>query len=91
MSPSLGTMFAVVLIALIQNGMVLAKVDPYWVQFVLGALILAAVGLNRWRAVNGGSRMRCSLAVEVGQQILSRRAGARRRLARSEGRAKSTR
>ena len=51
----LGTMFAVVLIGLIQNGMVLAKVDPYWVQFVLGALILAAVGLNRWRAVNSGS------------------------------------
>ena len=34
--------------------MVLAKVDPYWVQFVLGALILASVGLNRWRAVNAG-------------------------------------
>jgi ribose transport system permease protein len=50
----LGTMFAVLLIGLIQNGMVLAKVDPYWVQFVLGALILAAVGLNRWRAVNSG-------------------------------------
>jgi ribose transport system permease protein len=50
----LGTMFAVLLIGLIQNGMVLAKVDPYWVQFALGALILAAVGLNRWRAVNTG-------------------------------------
>ena len=50
-----GTMFAVLLIGLIQNGMVLAKVDPYWVQFVLGALILAAVGLNRWRAVNSGA------------------------------------
>ena len=50
----LGTLFAVLLLGLIQNGMVLAKVDPYWVQFVLGALILAAVGLNRWRAVNSG-------------------------------------
>jgi ribose transport system permease protein len=50
-----GTMFAVVLIALIENGMVLAKVDPYWVQFLLGALILAAVGLNRWRAVTSGA------------------------------------
>ena len=46
----LGTMLAVLLIALIENGMVLAKVDPYWVQFLLGALILAAVCLNRWRA-----------------------------------------
>jgi len=51
----LGTMFAVILIALIENGMVLAKVDPYWVQFLLGALILAAVWLNRWRAVSAGS------------------------------------
>ena len=51
----LGTMFAVVLIALIQNGMVLAKVDPYWVQFLLGALILAAVWLNRWRAIRTGT------------------------------------
>jgi ribose transport system permease protein len=50
----LGTMFAVLLLGLIQNGMVLAKVDPYWVQFMLGALILAAVGLNRWRGVNSG-------------------------------------
>jgi len=46
-----GTGFAVLVIALIQNGMVVAKVDPYWVQFLLGALVLAAVGLNRWRAV----------------------------------------
>lgn len=51
----LGTLFAVVLIALIENGMVLAKVDPYWVQFLLGALILAAVGLNRWRAIKTGT------------------------------------
>jgi ribose transport system permease protein len=51
----LGTMFSILLIGLIQNGMVLAKIDPYWVQFMLGALILAAVGLNRWRAVNSGA------------------------------------
>ena len=45
------TALAVVLVVLIQNGMVLAKVDPYWVQFLLGALILSAVGLNRFRAI----------------------------------------
>jgi ribose transport system permease protein len=50
-----GTLLAVILIALIQNGMVLVKVDPYWVQFFLGALILAAVGLNRWRAIQTGT------------------------------------
>jgi ribose transport system permease protein len=48
------TALAVVLIVLIQNGMVLAQVDPYWVEFLLGALILAAVGLNRLRAIRAG-------------------------------------
>ena len=47
----LATALAVVLIVLIQNGMVLAQVDPYWVEFLLGALILAAVGMNRYRAI----------------------------------------
>jgi len=46
------TSLAVMLIVLIQNGMVLAQVDPYWVQFLLGALILAAVGLNRLRTLH---------------------------------------
>ena len=46
----MATTLAVVLIVLIQNGVVLARVDPYWVEFLLGALILAAVGLNRLRA-----------------------------------------
>jgi ribose transport system permease protein len=45
-----GTVLAVLVIGLIQNGLVLVKVDPYWVQFLLGALIVAAVALNRWRA-----------------------------------------
>jgi ribose transport system permease protein len=49
-----GTLFAVLLIALIENGMVLMNVDQYWMQFVLGALIVAAVALNRWRAVRNG-------------------------------------
>ena len=46
-----GTVLAVLVIALIENALVLAKVDPYWVQFALGALILIAVGLNRLRAL----------------------------------------
>ena len=50
----IGTLLAVVLIARIENGMVLVNVDPYWVQFLLGALILAAVGINRLRAVRTG-------------------------------------
>lgn len=50
-----GTFLAVVLIALIENGMVMVNVDPYWVQFVLGALILVAVWINRFRAVTTGT------------------------------------
>lgn len=46
----IGAILAVLVIALIQNGLVLAKVDPYWVQFLLGALIVATISLNRWRA-----------------------------------------
>jgi ribose transport system permease protein len=50
-----GTLIAVLLIALIQNGIVLVGVDQYWMQFVLGALIVVAVGINRWRAVRAGT------------------------------------
>jgi ribose transport system permease protein len=46
-----GASIAVLIVALIQNGLILAKVDPYWVQFLLGALVLTTVGLNRWHAV----------------------------------------
>jgi ribose transport system permease protein len=46
----IGAILAVLVIALIQNGLVLAKVDPYWVQFLLGALIVVTISLNRWRA-----------------------------------------
>jgi ribose transport system permease protein len=49
-----GTLLAVALIGLIQNAMVLLQVDPYWVTFLLGALILGAVWLNRYRAVRVG-------------------------------------
>ncbi|MCG8508692.1 MAG: hypothetical protein MI741_05625, partial [Rhodospirillales bacterium] len=47
----MGTMIAVVLIVLLENGLLLARTDPYYVQFFLGLLILAAVVFNRWRAV----------------------------------------
>jgi ribose transport system permease protein len=49
-----GTLIAVLLIGLIQNGMVLLAVDPYWVTFLLGGLILIAVWINRYRAVRVG-------------------------------------
>jgi ribose transport system permease protein len=48
----LGAMLAVMVIALIENTLVLVRVDPYWVQFALGALVLLTVGINRWRATH---------------------------------------
>jgi ribose transport system permease protein len=43
-----GTALAALLVALIQNGLVLLNIDPFWVQFLLGCLILGAVGLKYW-------------------------------------------
>jgi ribose transport system permease protein len=43
-------MIAVVIIVLITNGLLLARTDPFYVQFFLGALILATVVFNRWRS-----------------------------------------
>ncbi len=44
----LGTVLAALLVALIQNGLVLLNIDPFWVQFLLGCLILGSVGLKYW-------------------------------------------
>ena len=48
-APVLGTVLAMVLISLIDDGLVLVSADPFWVQFLIGALILAAVVLGRTR------------------------------------------
>ncbi|BCL79087.1 ABC transporter permease [Ktedonobacteria bacterium brp13] len=57
----IGTFLAALVIALMNNGLILIKADPYWVQFLLGVLILASVGLgqvraswNIWRQKRGG-------------------------------------
>jgi ribose transport system permease protein len=46
-----GTVSGVALVALITQALVLFQVDPYYVQFLLGLLILAAVGASRLRSV----------------------------------------
>ena len=45
-----GTIAGVALVALISQGLVLFRVDPYYVQLLLGLLILTAVGLARARS-----------------------------------------
>ncbi len=47
----IGTCLGVVIVTLITNALVLLAIDPFFVQLLLGALILGAVGLNRYREV----------------------------------------
>jgi ribose transport system permease protein len=48
-----GTICGVVIVTLITQALVLFRVDPYYVQFVLGALILAVVSASRVRETRG--------------------------------------
>jgi len=50
------TLLGVVVVALITQALVLFSIDPFLVQVVLGALILAAVGVNRLRGTVPVSR-----------------------------------
>jgi len=50
-----GTIGGVALVALIAQALVLFRVDPYFVQLLLGLLILAAVGLARMRAAQAAA------------------------------------
>ena len=45
------TLLGVAIVAIITQSLVLFRIDPYLVQVVLGAMILWAVGVNRWREV----------------------------------------
>ncbi len=47
----IGTCLGVIIVTLVSNALVLLAIDPFFVQLLLGALILGAVGLNRYREV----------------------------------------
>ncbi len=47
--PVTGTILGVIIIVLIENCLVLYGVDPQYNEFLIGVLILAAVGFNHWR------------------------------------------
>jgi ribose transport system permease protein len=59
-APVVGTVLAMVLISLIDDGLVLVNADPFWVQFLIGALILGAVVLGRTRLSEIRSWLRIS-------------------------------
>lgn len=50
----IGTCLGVLVVALINQALVMLAIDPFYVQILLGGLILAAVGLNRVREVRVG-------------------------------------
>lgn len=51
----LGTCLGVLIVSLINQALVMLAVDPFYVQVLLGALILGAVGLNRLRESRVGT------------------------------------
>jgi ribose transport system permease protein len=52
-----GAILGCALLAMISNGLVIFRADPYWVTFLEGALVLAAVGLNRLRSTPNRPRI----------------------------------
>jgi len=61
-----GTMIAVVMILLLENGLFIARTNPYYMDFFLGLLILAAVAFNRWRTIQGEKK---EAAIVVGKTV----------------------
>jgi ribose transport system permease protein len=53
--PVIGTCLGVLIVSLINQALVMLAVDPFYVQVLLGVLILGAVGLNRLREVRLGT------------------------------------
>lgn len=49
-----GAIIGCILIEVIRNGLVLARVDPYWQQTLVGAIIVAAVLVDRLRSSRNG-------------------------------------
>lgn len=49
-----GAIIGCILIEVIRNGLVLARVDPYWQQTLVGGIIVAAVLVDRLRSTRNG-------------------------------------
>ena len=52
----LGTVLGTILLALIQDGLILLGISAYWQQVFSGAIIVIAVALNMWRQKRGRGR-----------------------------------
>jgi ribose transport system permease protein len=51
---AVGAIIGCILIEVIRNGLVLARVDPYWQQALVGCIIVAAVLVDRLRSLRNG-------------------------------------
>ncbi len=58
----IGTCLGVLVVALINQALVMLSVDPFYVQVLLGLLILGAVGLNRLREARLGTAVAVRLS-----------------------------
>ncbi len=43
-----GTILGVFIIGVLRNGLVLLRISPFWQEVVIGAIIILAVGLDKW-------------------------------------------
>jgi ribose transport system permease protein len=71
-APIFGTFLGVVLISLIDDGLILRDANPFWIQFLVGALILGAVilGRVRLRELRAGvvlRRLRAAASAAIGE------------------------
>jgi len=47
----LGTILGVLIIGVLRNGLVLMGISPFWQQAIIGAVIILAVGIDKWTGV----------------------------------------
>ncbi len=47
----LGAIFGVLIIGTLRNGLVLMGISPFWQETVLGAVIILAVGIDKWTSL----------------------------------------
>jgi ribose transport system permease protein len=50
----LGTILGVLIIGVLRNGLVLMQISPFWQETVIGAVIILAVGIDKWTRVRRG-------------------------------------
>ena len=58
----IGTTLATALVEMLADGLVLVQADPFWVEFLIGALILGVIGMSQFRSLRRG-RGRSRLAI----------------------------